>query len=347
MRRSSVGRQSRQAFTLIELLVVIAIIAILIALLLPAIQSAREAARRTQCKNNLRQIGVAVHNYLSAFDVLPMAFCSSTAGGVASSGNGGQWSPQARILPFVEQKQLAQKIDYREGYTKGDSPAVDRVPIYMCPSETNDTLRLSDGGIYPITYGYNGGSWEFWDDANATDGDGAFGVNTRHNDGSFLDGMSNTLAFAEVKAFTPYVRNPGATNPTGPGIAPPTDLTIYDLGDLKDDDGFGGNGSSGHTEWVDGRVHQTGFTTAFTPNSVTPVQGVGTIVEDGDFNSCREGHSSCSDVTYAAVTSRSYHGALVNVVLMDGSVRSVADGIDINVWRNLGSREDGNPIGKF
>ena len=89
----------RRGFTLIELLVVIAIIAILVALLLPAVQQAREAARRAQCKNNLKQIGLALHNYQGALNVFPPSFC-------IGNGDGGKWSPMARILPYVDQANL-------------------------------------------------------------------------------------------------------------------------------------------------------------------------------------------------------------------------------------------------
>ncbi len=111
---------------------------------------------------------------------------------------------------------------------------------------------------------------------------------------------------------------------------------------------FGGDfkPDSGHTEWVDAHVHQTGFTTTFPPNTVVPFSAGGTDV-DVDFTSCRESWSGCNGPTYAVVTSRSYHAGIVHVALMDGSARSISENIDRNIWLWLGSRNDGNRVGEF
>ena len=153
----------RPGFTLIELLVVIAIIAILMALLLPAVQAAREAARKTQCKNNLKQIGLALHNYVSATSVYPPSFCVDGSNGTG----GGEWSIQARLLPYLEQANLQKLINFSKTYGGGDAASVSirttRVPNYQCPTEQNDRARTDSNGNpihYPVNYGFNGGTWQ-------------------------------------------------------------------------------------------------------------------------------------------------------------------------------------------
>ncbi len=144
------------------------------------------------------------------------------------------------------------------------------------------------------------------------------------------DGLSNTLGMAEVKAFTPYLRDGGNPATAAPVPAAPSDISAFG-GEFKVD--------SGHTEWVDARTHQTGFTTTFAPNTRVPHIDNGKTY-DIDFNSMREGRST-SLPTYAVVTSRSYHTGGVNILLMDGSVRLVSSSVELQVWRGLGSRAGG------
>jgi prepilin-type N-terminal cleavage/methylation domain-containing protein len=166
----------RRGFTLIELLVVIAIIAILIALLLPAVQQAREAARRTQCKNHLKQLGLAIHNYVSSYRYLPPGASVDLA--VTSTGNNGSWGVHGRILPMLEQGNLYDNVDLSTAWDF--QAAIDglKIPVYACPSDPNsDRVRDPGGGkvkLYPTNYGFNYGTWFVFDPTNGSSGNGAF-----------------------------------------------------------------------------------------------------------------------------------------------------------------------------
>lgn len=333
-------RPARLGFTLIELLVVIAIIAILIGLLLPAVQKVREAAARLKCQNNLKQIGLALHNYETANQYYPPSFIHRGA----LTTNNGSWSIHGRLLPYVEQGNAYNVVNLDAPYDSQLNTGVPtmRVPIFICPSEVNDQVRTKDGVpyVYPVTYGFNMGSWLVFNPATNSGGNGAFYPNSRLRPMSFTDGLSNTIAASEVKAFTSYTRNnadPGPGIPTSPAqmqaIATSNDAKL----------GPDTNSNTGHTEWPDGRVHHSGFTTTFTPNTVVPYIHSDGQTYDIDYNSLQEGRSD-TQPTYAAITARSYHTGLVNVLMMDGSVRSIQNSINIDTWRALGSRNGGEVI---
>ena len=330
-------RKRSSGFTLVELLVVIAIIGILIGMLLPAVQQVREAARRVSCGNNLRQMAIATLNYESAHQKFPASW--KVAGDFTSSGAVG-WSVQAQILPFLEQGNLFKEIDFNNGYNSqplinigGKSQRLQsvRIPTYLCASEVNDTVRLANGEPehYPLSYGANAGTWFVFDPASRRTGQGTLVTNRQMSTASISDGTSNTLFYGEVKAYTPYFRNAGITGE----ISMPVDA-----------DGVAGLGgqfksNSGHTEWVDGRVHQTGFTATFAPNTVVPFID-GDVEYDVDWNNQQEGKSLTAS-TYAAVTSRSYHPGGVNTARTDGSVHFATSSTDIAAWQALATRDGG------
>ncbi len=312
-------------FTLVELLVVVAIIGVLVGLLLPAIQSAREAARRTQCLNNLKQAALALQNYEAAkktfppFAELPRTVTFQPV------------SAQARILAYIEQEAIARRINFdaTAPFTANPDLAKTRIATFMCPSEDNDRERQTPTLVYyPLNYCLNEGTWFIYDPVSDEAGDGAFAPNRSFRASDMSDGLSNTLAWSEAKAYQPNLWD--SSQPATVGVAPPA--TVAEVAAF-----FGGTFDfNGHTEWVEGDVHETGFTTTFTPNAnVAYTDGAGTY--SVDFTSMRDGESTTLP-TYAAVTARSYHPGAVNAAMMDGSVRAVSDSVDLAVWRAAGTR---------
>ncbi|MEM8735997.1 MAG: DUF1559 domain-containing protein, partial [Planctomycetota bacterium] len=155
-------------------------------------------------------------------------------------------------------------------------------------------------------------------------GDGAFIVNSRLSDSDFKRGLSNTLGVLETKTYQPYLRNTGVL-----GMATPDRIDAFQ--------GHSGNfKTTGHTVWTDGRVHHAGVTTTFTPNRVVPYVFDNEFY-DIDYTTQQEGNSR-SITTTAAVTSRSHHSNVVNVLLMDGSVQTFSDSIDLSAYRQMGRR---------
>jgi prepilin-type N-terminal cleavage/methylation domain-containing protein len=323
--------QSPLGFTLVELLVVIAIIGILVALLLPAIQAAREAARRMACQNNVKQIALAAHNFETAQKALPPALVYLGSGDRRNS----KWSAQARLLPYLEEENFESYIDYSSDYEVAEYHngrlAAYRVSTYLCPSEERDIVRL-DGSTpihYPLNYGLNRGVWRVFDPTARLAEEGAIQPNEGTKFRLITDGTSKTLLVAEVKAYTPYYRDQSLNQPSPPAAA----------GEVC---GLGGSfkSDSGHTEWVDGRVHQSGFTATFAPNTRVDCAASGQSY-DVDWTAKREGITD-SEMTYSAVTARSYHaGGVVNAAMVDGSIHAISGDVDLLVWRALATRAGG------
>jgi len=335
----------RTAFTLIELLVVIAIIAILIGLLLPAVQKIREAANRLKCQNNLKQIGLAAHNYESTNGTFPPSMIAPVGGTFPTSN--GSWGVHGRILNYIEQDNASTKVNIEVGYDQPPNSTSGipqmKIPVFVCPSEVNSRMRLTSSGTphtFPVNYGFNFGTWFIWDPATGRGGDGAFHPNSNHPTSAFTDGLSNTLMVSDVKAFTAYARNTPPANTAIPGTAAEVVSLVAATADKKM--GPSVNDCTGHTEWPDGAIHHSGFTTVLTPNT-RAIYNFNGKDYDVDYNSRREG-SNASQPTYAAITVRSYHTQGVNVAMMDGSVRFVRNTINLQTWRALGTRDGGEVI---
>jgi hypothetical protein len=301
---------------------------VLISLLLPAVQAAREAARRSQCLNNLKQVGLAMHLYMDAGGALP-PMCILRQDALSTT-----WSVQARVLPYIEQANLQNLIDWRLPWSLQPNVCKARVPTFICPSEIQDMPAVQATMThYPLNYGANSGTWFQWDPVTNAHGDGAFVVNASLRPANFTDGMTNTLALAEVKAFNADFIDGGA--PTAPNTPPPSSPA--------DIVGFGGTFTPnfGHTQWVNGLIIHTGFTTTFPPNTMIPyVNPADGRTYDMDFTSIRLGFT-LSGSTYVTFGSRSFHPGVVNAAMMDGSCRSFSSTIDGLIWRALGTPAGG------
>ena len=342
--RSPSSSKARPGFTLIELLVVMIIIGLLVSLVLPAIQKVREAARRSNCGANMHQIGLAVANYESTHGFFPPSWKPTPA---EANGRINGWSVWALMLPYLEQNNAYSHLNFDQGYsnapivTAADGSSIKinalRVPSYLCPSEVRDEAKLDKSGVpsdYPNNYAVNLGTWFVYNPTTGEGGPGAFYPNSRLRAADFRDGMSGTLCASEVKAWQPNVGSAGLAGPLAIPAVPP-DVT-----------GLGGtfNATSGHTEWADGRCVHAGFTTTFKPNAVVPyVDAASGTTYDIDWVNQREGISATA-ITWAALTTRSYHDGVVNTAMMDGSVRTFANDIDLGVWRAFSTRNGGELI---
>jgi prepilin-type N-terminal cleavage/methylation domain-containing protein/prepilin-type processing-associated H-X9-DG protein len=324
---------NRRAFTLVELLVVIAIIGILVALLLPAIQAARESARRTQCTNNLKQLGLALQNYESAKGTIPGGSLG-TIGGTSAN----YTSPHTLLLPYVEQSQILDLYDMDAGPFDGENfLAGSKQPnLLLCPSDSNH--RESLGTMLGWTnYHANAGSWvrigRYWD--------GVFGPDQKVSTYPPLpplsfrqisDGLSNTAAFAEMaNGFGPDIRAP--KNPLADcfdsraRVSARTTVekarAAFMAGDWQASSiPWGGEWRWRGYPWTEGTIWRTWYNHLLPPNST-----------------CWLPSNKFWDLVSPP---SSYHVGTVNVVMCDGSVQAISEGIDPDVWVEMGTR-DGLP----
>lgn len=328
-------RTTRRAITLIEMLVVISIIGLLIAIALPAVQSAREAARRAQCVNNLKQIGLALHNYESARGSFPPLRISKPSsfrvGGYSLIGN---YSAPARLLPYLEEPALFDSINFSmpcmvvpalPAFPQNSTAARTVLAQFLCPS---DGLAPS-GDFAPISYRINGGLCgvcEPYVTPHVEDSGGAFNQKgTRASD--FRDGLSNTLALSEK-----LVGSLGGTSFDGrrdwidiDGLYFPREMTVDRLIQICDDPFLRRPGTErAGGSWLLGAVMSTQFYTAGTPNH--RATDCGMELDAGVFSAA------------------SFHPGGVNAAMADGSVRFVRQTVSLATWRAIGSRAGGEVI---
>jgi len=330
----------KRGFTLIELLVVIAIIAILIALLLPAVQQAREAARRTQCKNNLKQLGIALHNYHDTFNCFPPAHMRTQANnpgtGALTTWRG--FSLHSMLLPYIEQAPLYASIDfntYFDAHAQNNTARRTKLAAFLCPSDTPYPNSVDRGNnSYPGSQGPNQGR----DVQPVGVRNGMFNFDGITRMGDIRDGTSNSIAFGEHligdNNNTAY-RAGDVVRGIGFGSLPtnkPTGAQLDAYG-VACDAGKANHHSHGGREWAIGMPAQTLFNTMATPNWKYPTcqdcPGCGWMDSKGVF------------------PARSRHTGGVQVTLADGAVRFVSENVDLATWQNAGSINGEEVLGEW
>ncbi|WP_339730267.1 DUF1559 domain-containing protein [uncultured Gimesia sp.] len=308
-------RIDRRGFSLIELLVVIAILALLIALLVPAVQQARESMRKTDCQNKLHQIGVALHNYHELHRMFPPPTCYGSQSNYKA--NMGSWL--VRLLPMMDQGPAYNQYDWSCTATGGFSDtlcadnyilAMQEMPSYRCPSDAIVRSQNRPDLARTSFIVCLGRSLDF------NERRGAFALNRGTAISEISDGASNTMAASEVFSHTIFKETPAGDPPACPGLPTP----------FNDARGQAWARAAGVRDW--------GYNTWLKPNS-----------DARECSSFKDGSSGQPQVLLAAA--RSFHHGGVQVLLCDGAVRFVSDSIDIETWRRLGDKADGETVGEF
>ena len=346
-------RRPRRGFTLIELLVVIAIIGVLIALLLPAVQSAREAARRSQCVNNLKQVGLAIHNYESSNGSLPPATILVPPFDGKNWLFESSWSIPARVAPYMELGPMYNSINFSFTYSAPMNTTVANLPVktLLCPSDPGpsiDTAQFGNTGYATSSYGYLTGDWYVWSINGAGIGlqnRSAFGPTMVRRWAEFTDGLSNTLMASEgyighIQARDCYKYPNYPATMSGPYAIPAPEASVAALQtEIQNCSGSKKFGKPfGHTRWCNGGVYYSGITTAVPPNTKVSVAGSSLSF---DWVSADENNGG---PTFASLSASSYHPGGVNALFADGSVKFIKDSISPATWRGLGTVGTGEVI---
>lgn len=320
-------RTDRRGFTLVELLVVIAIIGILVSLLLPAVQAAREAARRMQCQNNLKQVALAMHNYHDVYKKLP--------GGVGAYGCcWGTW--QVRTLPFLEQQNLSGLYRNSDGNDAtgpryGGNPNITlvtskRIPTLTCPSDTPNA-PIGNPRVTSHNYGVNYGNTSFFQ--TTLNGIPFLGAPFHCYTGSTSD--DGPVNATQARTWTRIYGKPVALAELTDGTSSTLMLAEVIQGKRNDLRGF---------SWWGGA---SGFVTYLAPNSREP-----DVVTGGNCLSLVAGNPPCVRPSTPSrprmMGARSRHPGGVQVAFCDGHVTFISNTIDYNVWQSLGTSMGSEPI---
>jgi prepilin-type N-terminal cleavage/methylation domain-containing protein/prepilin-type processing-associated H-X9-DG protein len=337
----------RRGFTLVELLVVIAIIGVLVALLLPAVQAAREAARRSQCANHLKQWALGCHNYHSTYEAFPHGRLDPAVGGY-------RWSMQASVLPYIEQGNVYTIIDYTNPASINDPRVTNvKIPVCYCPSDSDRMTNAADPGNAVghgrTSYRGNGGNDSGWILSGAViniaaspeQNNGIFVTNRIVRMADILDGTSNTALLSEaimgdgdqtrVSLLGDYFQIPyGPADPT-----PADRIAIYnECRNLVP--------TTSTPQWsYSGRYWYVGNYAVSRYNHIMPPNGKSCACSGPGALNVRMNYKG------TATTASSRHPGGVQVALADGSVRFVPQTIDINTWWALGSRDGAEVLGNY